>query len=113
MQVQDFFDCTEKVDAIICNQPYRHAQRFVEHGLTLAPKVVMLLRLVFVEGQRRKRFYATTPPARIWVTARRASIPGGVYSGECDRHGAILQPKAKAAASCLLGSSGNAAIAAR
>ena len=55
----------------------------------------MLLRLVFVEGQRCKRFYATTPPARIWVTARRASIPDGVDSGECDRHGAILQPEGK------------------
>ena len=92
VQVQDFLERTEQVDAIICNPPYRLAQRFVEHGLTLTPKVVMLLRLVFVEGQRRKRFHATTPPARIWVTARRASIPDGICSGEHDRHGAVIQP---------------------
>ena len=95
VQVQDFFERTEPVDAIICNPPYKLAQRFVERGLTLAPKVVMLLRLVFVEGQRRKRFYAATPPARIWVTARRASIPDGAHSGQRDRHGAVVQPEGK------------------
>lgn len=38
------------VDCIVTNPPYRHAAEFVEHGLTLCPRVVMLLRLAFLEG---------------------------------------------------------------
>lgn len=90
--VQDFFRRTAKVDAIICNPPYGLAQRFVEHGLRLAPKVVMLLRLVFMEGQGRRDFFDRMPPARVFVTARRASIPAGVSNGPYDRHGAVVQP---------------------
>ncbi len=38
------------VDCIVTNPPYRFAAEFVEHGLSLCPRVVMLLRLAFLEG---------------------------------------------------------------
>lgn len=41
------------VEAIVTNPPYRLAQKFVEHALFHAPKVVMLLRLAFLESERR------------------------------------------------------------
>jgi hypothetical protein len=43
----------EGVEAIITNPPYRHAQAFVEKALTVAPLVIMLLRLGFLESTTR------------------------------------------------------------
>lgn len=41
------------VGAIVTNPPYKLAGQFISHALTLAPKVIMLLRLAFLEGTRR------------------------------------------------------------
>jgi hypothetical protein len=41
------------VQTIITNPPYRLANKFVRHALTLAPKVIMLLPLRFLEGEGR------------------------------------------------------------
>jgi hypothetical protein len=41
------------VTAVLTNSPYRHANAFVRHALTLVPRVVMLLPLRFIEGQGR------------------------------------------------------------
>jgi hypothetical protein len=38
---------------IVTNPPYRSATEFVAHALELAPLVIMLLRLVFLESKRR------------------------------------------------------------
>jgi hypothetical protein len=39
---------------LICtNPPFRLAEEFVEHALRLCPLVVMLLRLAFLESERR------------------------------------------------------------
>jgi hypothetical protein len=40
-------------EAIVTNPPYTLAAEFVRHGLTLVPKVVMLLRLNFYAAQCR------------------------------------------------------------
>jgi hypothetical protein len=54
------------VDTILANPPYKLANEFVRHALTLAPRVVMLLRLLFIEsagrcdiidGGQLRRFY--------------------------------------------------------
>jgi len=56
--VQDFLNFKParagEIDAIVTNPPYRLAQQFVRHGLTLCPRVFMLLRLTFYESERRK-----------------------------------------------------------
>ena len=44
----------DEIDAIVTNPPYRLAQQFVRHALTLCPRVLMLLRLTFLESERRK-----------------------------------------------------------
>jgi hypothetical protein len=41
------------VEMILTNPPYAIADRFVEHALQLCPLVVVLLRLGFLESQRR------------------------------------------------------------
>ena len=56
---RDFLDTTAAlidVEAIVTNPPYRDAQQFVAHALDLCPRVVMLLRLAFLESERRSRF---------------------------------------------------------
>ena len=52
----DFLKATEVpagVTSIVTNPPYSHANAFVAHALTLCPTVVMLLRLAFLESERR------------------------------------------------------------
>jgi len=38
---------------IVTNPPYRHAEPFAAHALALVPNVIMLLRLAFLESDRR------------------------------------------------------------
>jgi hypothetical protein len=43
-----------QVDAIVTNPPFKLAEQFVQHALTLGiPKVIMLLRFAFLESERR------------------------------------------------------------
>lgn len=41
------------VEAIVTNPPYKLADQFIRHGLTLCPKVIVLLRLMAIEGAGR------------------------------------------------------------
>ena len=56
--MQDFLDLKlvreDEIDAVVTNPPYRLAQQFVRHALTLCPRVFMLLRLTFYESERRR-----------------------------------------------------------
>jgi hypothetical protein len=52
----DFLETTRApigTEAIVTNPPYELATEFVEHALTLCPRVVMLCRLAFLESRRR------------------------------------------------------------
>jgi hypothetical protein len=40
-------------ELILTNPPYRRATEFVEHALTLCPRVIMLCRLAFLESECR------------------------------------------------------------
>jgi hypothetical protein len=44
---------TRFADCIVTNPPYRIANEFVAHALDLCPTVIMLLRLAFLESERR------------------------------------------------------------
>jgi len=71
---RDFFDFTEApedVEAIVTNPPYRHAQQFIEHALELVPRVIMLLRLTFLESERRTEILERRGLARVLVFRRR------------------------------------------
>jgi hypothetical protein len=43
----------EGYDCIVTNPPFKLATEFVEHALELAPRVIMLMRLAFLESERR------------------------------------------------------------
>lgn len=63
---------------IITNPPYRYAQEFVEHAIKLIEKsevsglkVAMFLKLTFLEGQKRRKFFEKHPPKVIYVYSSR------------------------------------------
>jgi hypothetical protein len=57
--------------AIITNPPFSLAQQFVEMALERTPKVIMLLRLAFLESERRSHILENCGLARIHVFAKR------------------------------------------
>jgi hypothetical protein len=58
-------------DCILTNPPYQIAEKFVAHALELAPTVVMLLRLAFMESERRCGILENRGLARIHVFRKR------------------------------------------
>jgi hypothetical protein len=58
-------------ECIITNPPYRLAQQFVEHALTLVPLTIMLLRLAFLESERRTSILDGGRLARVHVFKNR------------------------------------------
>ena len=58
-------------ECILTNPPFSLAEEFVEHALELCPHVIMLLRLAFLESERRSRILDTGSLARIHVFRRR------------------------------------------
>jgi len=60
------------VGAVLTNPPYKFANEFVAHALTLGiPKVVMLLRLAFLESERRQPILDCGLLARVHVFRNR------------------------------------------
>lgn len=59
---------------IVSNPPYKIAQEVVEKALEIIPdgqKVCMFLRVLFLEGQRRRALFDKYPPKTVWVTSKR------------------------------------------
>lgn len=61
----------QNVGAIITNPPFKLADQFVRHALVLCPKVIMLLRLAFLEGSRRTDILDDGRLARVYVFKNR------------------------------------------
>jgi hypothetical protein len=59
------------VEAIITNPPFKNANEFVSHALELCPKVMMLLRLAFLESQKRAPILDGGHLARVHVFRNR------------------------------------------
>jgi hypothetical protein len=59
------------VEAVVSNPPFKLAAEFVQHGLELVPHVVMLLRLGFLESERRSPILDDGRLARIYVFRNR------------------------------------------
>jgi len=76
-------------DAIITNPPFKIALQFIEKSLKLAPIVCMLLRLQFIESEKRDKFFTENPPRYIAVFKKRilcskdARFPEGESSAVC------------------------------
>lgn len=57
--------------AIVTNPPFKLAEQFVEHALELSDRVVMLLRLAFMESERRSHILENRGLKRIYVFRKR------------------------------------------
>lgn len=60
------------VEGIVMNPPYKLADEFIMHSRILVPKTYALLRLAYLEGERRrKKLFSQGDLARVWVFSRR------------------------------------------
>ena len=65
---------TEFDGDIITNPPYKYALQFVEKALECVKtgrKVAMFLKLQFLEGKSRKKFFLKYPPKTVYVSSSR------------------------------------------
>ena len=60
-----------KCEAIVTNPPFKLAEQFVAHALKLSPLVIMLLRLAFLEFERRYGILEERGLARVHVFRKR------------------------------------------
>lgn len=76
---------------IVTNPPFRWAQEFIERALMLTTgKIALFLRLSFLEGQERGRFFPTTPLARVWVMSRRVPMQKGRLAQQDEKGGGVI-----------------------
>lgn len=59
------------IDTIVTNPPFKHAHEFVSKALELCPRVIMLLRLAFLESERRRDILDGGRLARVHVFRKR------------------------------------------
>lgn len=67
---------TFRYDGIVMNPPFKHAQKFIEKSLTIAPVVCAFLRLAFLESQGRYDFFKSNPPWKVLVFSDR--VPSAI-----------------------------------
>ena len=71
-------DYQTAADNIVTNPPFKFAEQFVRHALGRSRrKVAILDRLAWLEGKARKRLYAESPIARVWVFSERVPMLRG------------------------------------
>lgn len=94
---RDFLmEWTPRAPNIVTNPPFKWAPQFVDRALQLTSgagacggKVALLLRLAFLEGQVRGRWFPMTPLARVWIMSRRVPIGKGKLLEEGDKGGPL------------------------
>ncbi len=59
------------IESIVTNPPFKLADQFVSHALHLVPRVIMLLRLAFLESERRSPILDSGNLARVHVFKNR------------------------------------------
>lgn len=59
------------IEAIVTNPPFKNVEPFVANALRLCPKVIMLLRLAFLESDRRRPILDGGSLARVHVFRKR------------------------------------------
>jgi hypothetical protein len=58
-------------DCIVTNPPFKNAEAFVAKAVELCPRVIMLLRLAFLESERRRSLIDNGTLARVHVFRKR------------------------------------------
>lgn len=88
----DFLDSNINFDGdIVSDPPYSEAEKFVRKALETVQtggKVAMLLRLLFLEGQKRKKLFEEYPPNVVYVFAKRVRCAKG---GDFERYTNSMQ----------------------
>ncbi len=59
------------IGCILTNPPFKLAEQFIRRGLLLAPRVIMLLRLSFIESERRSGILDEGMLARVYCFKKR------------------------------------------
>jgi hypothetical protein len=91
--VVDLFTITKPIGTVISNPPYGIAEQCLRHMLTIArQRVILLLRLTFLESRSRYRLFHEHPPVWVAPCPDRPSIPPGAVREERDHNGAFIQP---------------------
>lgn len=71
----DFFEEGRRVDNIVTNPPFNQAKEMIDHALVCAKdKVAFLLKLQFLEGNARSKWFPTTPLKKVWVFPKRITM---------------------------------------
>lgn len=86
----DFLCVTPRksVANVVTNPPYSLAEEFVRTALAISSnKVAMLLKLTFLEGEKRRRMFESTPLARVHVFSRRLTL---MRNGAPPRSGGMI-----------------------
>lgn len=82
---QDFITSPKdkKWDVIVTNPPFKDAVPIIQEALKVTTcKVCALLRLAFLESDRRTDFFKQSPLARVWVIKKRLTMYPGDYQGK-------------------------------
>lgn len=74
--VKNFLLCDELYHNgdIVTNPPYKYAQQFIEHALSLIDVgryACMFLKILFLEGKARKELFKIYPPKTIYISSSR------------------------------------------
>lgn len=72
-EIKDFLnDDFDMVDNVITNPPFKYAKEFVQKGLEISnDKVIMLLKIQFLESKSRKEFLENSPLKYVYVFSER------------------------------------------
>lgn len=90
---RDFLACQHGLAPnIVCNPPFKVADKFVEHALHLTTrKVAMVLPISWINGAKRSAWLETTPLRKVVVLAPRPSMPPGAVIAAGGRVGGGTQ----------------------
>ena len=74
-EVKDFLKCENIFNGdILTNPPFKLAENFVEKGFNLISegnKLILFLKIQFLEGQKRKELFKKFPPKYVYVHSSR------------------------------------------
>jgi len=72
---RDFLFERNQRDNVVTNPPFKMALDMAEHSQKIARyKTALLLKLSFLEGVQREKFFREYPPQRIWVFSKRQAL---------------------------------------
>lgn len=87
IEICDFLNTKEEWDGdIVTNPPFKYAKEFVEKAMetvTNGHKVVMFLKLQFLETEKRRKLFDKYPIKTVWVASNRLGCAkGGDFEGK-------------------------------